>query len=374
MKKLLCYLTVLFISLLAFNGCRKMDSKYKQYIVPGGETYTGKPNIPLAYAGRNRVQITWQRGADPHITKAKIFWNNYKDSVEVNIPLKADSIVVVIDKLQEKNYSFFIRNYDANGIPSVPVEVIAGSYGDRYQAQVLNRVVKTSMIDAPGQFSIQWGSADIANGAVATEVKYTNTAGISIIKRFKIVDKVIESKILDYLPGTTFQYRTLYIPKSLSVDTFYTSFAVKKYFNVLKQYWRVIAFSTQYDAAVNAAANMIDGKDVTRWYTTAASKYPHFVTIDMGSLRGITQFGVWRTTYDVVNPANNSLAPDRIQFLVSKDNVIWTDLGTFNFNRFIDGEQLFVIPSHPTARYFRMVAVSGPAAITNLGELSAYEL
>ena len=316
MKRIFCYLMILFISLWVFNGCRKMDSKYEKYIVPGGETYTGKPNYPRAYAGRNRVQITWQRGADPNITKARIFWNNYTDSLEVNVPQDADSVVVMIDNLQEKNYSFFIRNYDAKGIPSVPVELIAGSYGDRYQSQILNRVVKTSLIDAPGQFSIQWGSADISNGALATEVRYTDAAGILRVKRFNIdeKDKNPESKVLDYKPGTTFEYRTLFIPKSLSIDTFYTSFVEKKYFNIKKiSVWSVIAYSTQYDASTNAAANLIDGNDATRWYTTAASKYPHYVTIDMGSSRAITQFGVWRATY-AAKPTDNALAPDKIQF------------------------------------------------------------
>jgi len=367
-------LMVLFLSLWVFNSCRKMDSKYAQYIVPGGETYTGKANIPRAYAGHNRVQITWQRGADPNITKARIFWNNFADSIEINVPLVADSMVVMIDNLQEKNYSFFIRNYDAKGISSVPVEIIAGSYGDKYQSQILNRVVKSALIDATGKFSIQWGSADVSNGAFATEVKYTDATGVSRVKRFKIIKDTVESKIYDYKPGTNFQYRTLFIPKSLSVDTFFTSFVEKKYFNIKKiSVWKVLAFSTQYDAATNAAANLIDGNEATRWYTTAASKYPHFVTIDMGSLRGIAQFGVWRATY-AAKPTDNELAPDKIQFLVSTNNTTWTDVGTFNFNRFIDGEQLFPIPSHPTARYFKLVAVSGPVAITNLGELSAYEL
>ena len=147
MKRTFFYLTVLFISLWAFNGCKKMDSTYKQFIVPGGITYAGKANSALAYAGRHRVKISWLRGADPNIAKARIFWNNYKDSIEVNITPTKDTNSVIIANLPEKTYSFVIKTYDAKENSSIPVEIIGGSYGDRYQAQLLNRFVISSVID-----------------------------------------------------------------------------------------------------------------------------------------------------------------------------------------------------------------------------------
>jgi hypothetical protein len=58
-----------------------MDSTYKQYVVPGGLTYAGKPTSPKAYSGLNRIKIAWLRGADPSVVKAKIFWNNFADSL-----------------------------------------------------------------------------------------------------------------------------------------------------------------------------------------------------------------------------------------------------------------------------------------------------
>ena len=90
----------------------------------------------------------------------------------------------------------------------------------------------------------------------------------------------------------------------------------------------------------------------------------------MGTERTITQFGVWRTTFET---GGDSRAPNKIQFLVSTDNAKWVDLGIF-FNRLLNGEQTYQIPSQPKARYFKFVAVKGPENNMVIGEISAYGL
>lgn len=370
MKTIFWYSIVLFITVVAFSACKKMDSTYKQFIVPGGLTYTGKVNSPVAYAGHNRVKISWLRGADPNITKARIFWNNYSDSVEISIPPTDDTISVVIENLPEQFYSFMIRTYNAKGISSIPVEVLIGSYGEKYQSQLLNRPVNSTVIDIKGKITIQWGNADISNGAVASEIKYTDTLGI--LRFQKVLVGNLNSVILDYKAGSLYQYRTIYLPPA-SIDTFYTSYVQSGgFFGLGKPGWKIIAFSSQYDAGVNGVANFIDGTDATRWHTStsATTKYPHFATIDMGVARTIQQFGVSVTTYTM--PLGDNRAPDKIQFLVSTNNINWTDLGVFDFNRFIVGEQLFNLPSYPKARYFKFVGVSGPIAYMVMGEISVY--
>ena len=72
MKIIHWYSMILFITVLAFTACKKMDSTYKEFIVPGRLSYIGKATSPKAYAGHNRVEITWLRGADPNVTKAMI--------------------------------------------------------------------------------------------------------------------------------------------------------------------------------------------------------------------------------------------------------------------------------------------------------------
>ena len=370
MKSIYWYSMALFITAMAFTACKKMDSTYKQFIVPGGITYTGKATKPMAYSGRNRIKISWLRGADPNVTKAKIFWDNYTDSVEINIPATGDTISIVIDNLTEKAYSFMIKTYDEKGIPSIPVELLSGSYGEKYQSQLLNRPVNSLVIDVEGKITIQWGSADISNGAVQSELQYTDILGNMKSRRFSA--KEAESVLTDLMPGTRFQYRTVFKPDSLSIDDFFTDYVESGILTIDKKNWKIIGFSTQHDAGTNGVNNFIDGTDGTRWHSRAGgSSYPHFATIDMGTERTITQFGVWRTTFE---NGGDSRAPNKIQFLVSTDNAKWVDLGIFDFNRLLNGEQTYQIPSQPKARYFKFVAVQGPENNMVIGEISAYGL
>lgn len=356
---------------MVVTGCKKMDSTYEQFIVPGGIIYAGKANKAVVQSGKNRVRISWPRGTDPNVTRAGIYWNNFRDSIELSIPVTGDSISQVISNLEEKSYSFTIYTYDNQGHVSVPVELISAAYGEIYQNSLLNRIANVNKVNAAGNVvSINWAGADITNGAFMTEVLYTNTAGAESVK--KVLSKETVTTINDYKPGTRYEYRTLYRPDSLSIDVFNTAYSQGQDFAFDKSEWKITAFSTQHPGADNAVKNAIDGTDATRWHSLAGgSSYPHFMTVDLGGEKTISRFGVWRTTFET---GGDNRAPNRIQFLVSMDNVTWTDLGIYDFNRMINGEQVYNIPSKPLARYFKFVAVSGPENNMVLGEISAYGL
>src|SRR5688500_3937436 len=101
MKRILKHEVVVFLLLEVFTACEPIDSEYEKYVVPGGIIYTGKASSPMVHVGRNRVKISWLRGTDPTVTKARIFWNNYSDSVEVTIPPTGNIISKVIEGLPE---------------------------------------------------------------------------------------------------------------------------------------------------------------------------------------------------------------------------------------------------------------------------------
>lgn len=367
MIKKVQYKIYLFLLFGLLSACSKMDDTYNQYVVPGGLTYAGKASSPAIYPGLYRVKVSWLRGSDPTVTRATVYWNNYADSVAVPVPAGQDTISVIINDLVEKNYSFVIRTFDVKGNSSVPAEVFGAAYGDKYQSQLLTRPVNSTLLDAQGKATIQWGSADISNGAVASEVKYTNVNGAVKVLTFPATEAV--SVIPDIKANTTYQFRTLFKPDSLSIDNFYTGYSTNEPFTFDKKDWSVIGYSDQFGPGDNAAINVISGTDNDRWHTNG-SAYPHSVTIDMGIKRNITKFGVWRTLYATEN--GDDRAPTKIQFLVSEDNITWTDAGTFTFNNLLNGEQSFSIPSAPKARYFKFIGLTGTDQYMTLGEISAY--
>ncbi|MBO9731499.1 MAG: DUF4998 domain-containing protein [Chitinophaga sp.] len=221
MEKTSHYIPMLCLALLALTACKKMDSTYKKFVVPDGIFYTGKANQPQVHSGRNRAKITWLRNADPSVVTAKIFWNNYTDSISVTVPPAGDTISCIIPDLPEKTYSFIIKTYDGQGHSSVPTEVFGTSYGEIYQSGLLPRVVLGTVL-YPDSVVITWSSADISNGAIATELKYTDVQNAEQINSFPVSRNTSTIRYLK--PGTSFRYRTVFLPDSMSIDTFYTDY------------------------------------------------------------------------------------------------------------------------------------------------------
>lgn len=368
MKTILKYLAVLFIISCTFLACKKMDKAYQSFIVPGGITYAGKANTPIAHAGINRINLTWMRGSDPNVTRAKVYWNNYLDSMDVNYPASGSLISVMINNLVEKSYSFMIKTYDTKGNSSVPVEVIGNSYGSNYQSSILTRPVTLSILSpANDSLTINWQQADFSNGAYGMEIKYTNLAGNTLTK--KLAAKDMQTIILDYKPGTVYDYRTVYLPDSLGIDTFYTTYSTENVSKKLsKTGWKVLAFSSQHTTAANAATNFIDGKTDSRWHTYASNPvppYPHYITIDMLTPKTISAFEVFRMKDD-------DRACDEFQLQVSNDNINWINLGSNSFNRRINDGQVYNVTSRPIARYFKFTGISGPQIFMVMGEINVY--
>ncbi len=358
-----------FAGLVLLLGCKGMDSTYKEFVVPGGLTYVGKPVHPVAYMGKYRVQLKWARGSDPNVASTRIYWNNYTDSTEVPVEPGVDSLQVMITGLQEQSYSFFLKAFDDNGNSSVPVEVTARVFGDAYEGGLLNRGLNGSEIDADGIVTLNWAQANLTAGAYMTEVTYTARDGAQKVTAFPATEN--ESVIPDFETGEPLRFRTVYVPDTFAIDTFYTEYDYARDFLLKKTNWKIVSFSTEHPGATNAVANFIDGTAGTRWHSqvNVGSKYPHHATIDMGSEQFVTQFGVWRTTFE---NGGDDRAPDRIQFLVSNDNKTWTDLGSYDFNRFVNGEQLYPVEEAPLARYVKFVGLSGPQEYIVMGEIDVY--
>lgn len=199
-----------------------MDRTYEGFVQPGGRSYTAKPTGVILSGGWNRIKISWPRGVDPSIVKARIFWNIKADSVEVPVTPALDTISYTINNLDEGNYSFTIITYDALGNSSVPLEVFGSSYGPRYEAKLLSRPALSATQMRNGDLVVTWGEADTALGAFATEIKYVNQVGDSTIKRIDVLTD--STRVLDYLAETSIFYRTLFLPTANALDTFYTTY------------------------------------------------------------------------------------------------------------------------------------------------------
>lgn len=360
--KAITYIILIFC-FLALLSCEKMDSSYDDFIVSGGIDYPGKVMLPKANPGKNRVKLTWIPSSDPAVEKTMIFWNNYQDSLEVDVDQSRDTVDVFINDLPEKiSYSFVFKNYNSEGTESVPVEIVTSVYGETYQGSIRNRPLVETLISGPAKkVFIRWDEANITNGAYAVDLKYTNSLNNEITETFSVDRDTIT--ISDMKGGTTYEYRTVYLPES-SIDTFYTDFKKNETYYLDKDSWTIAGFSTQHPGDENMVENVIDGSSATRWHTYAGgSSYPHFVTVDMGTQHTLSNFEIYRMQGD-------DRAPDLFILWASSDNITWTNLGEFSFNRFTDQVQSFEIVEPKKTRYFKFEGISGPQDYMVLGEIS----
>ena len=355
----------IFIFLVLLGaGCQKMDDSYRKYVVPGGKYYPEKPRDAGVRSGKGRVQVFWLKGTDPTVKRATIFWNGGMDSVAADVTGQGDTINKIIDGLKEQQYTFEMYTYDDQGNKSIAAEAIGASYGTVYQNSLLNRPINSGVVNDNGEVTVYWGAASSTNGAISTEVSYTDNQSKTKKQTFPVSD--IKSVINDLKDVSDLKYRTVFLPDSMAIDTFYTAFDSFDNFLMDKSAWNVIDFSSQHDnSADNRVTNIIDGNPGTRWHCWLNSNYPHYVVIDMNKIRPITAFEIFRMTDD-------DRACDQFTLAVSDDNIKWNTLGTYDFNRFINGGQLYAMPKGTKGRYFKFTGIAGPLNYMVMGEINVY--
>jgi hypothetical protein len=341
MKKLTKYFILVPFIALSISACKKQDSTYRKFVIPGGVNYAGKAINPYTENGHHRVRVSWLPSGDPNVVSARVYWNNYTDSVSVDIPKSADTISVLIDDLPEKKYTFFVRTFNKKGERSIPVEVLGESYGEKYESGLLNRVVLSSLMipgTDNGLVNIQWGDADISNGAIATEVRYMQSSG-----SLKTVSLDVESSeliIRDFKSGSKYSYRTQYRPDSTSMDTFFTQFVEQDnqelYGELPKGAFKMVRLagdaSDPNDPNDWAMNKLWDGRVASPGALAQSGSTPRTFTIDLGYEVELTKFILWQSPdriYMSGNPRDFEVwGSDDPNPNGSWDN--WTKLGTFH--------------------------------------------
>jgi hypothetical protein len=223
--KLLQAIYCLLLAAGIMLSCKKADD-FKKYVEGGEIIYTAKADSARVYAGKKRVQLYWLLLSDPTITTSKVFWKNRTDSVviAVNRTTSIDTMRVIINNLAEGNYDFEIYNYDKEGNSSIKVAVSGTVYGDIYAAALLNRgIVDAELMNDSGE--ITWSDTDSTTGVIGMQLQYTDVNSRSHDTVVKAVYKNQVTSLPDLMPGTSVQYRTLYKPASMAIDTFTTSYA-----------------------------------------------------------------------------------------------------------------------------------------------------
>lgn len=212
--------------ILLLPSCIKEDD-YKKFTEGGEISYTGKLDSVKVFSGKNRVVIQGLLIADPKVTKCVIYWNNLADSVIIPVTRteNVDTLKVELTNMIEGVHNFIIYTYDNAGNQSVPTYKSGRVYGDRYLSTLSNRPINNAYTDEAGLTRIEWGVMDKLSGIFATDMTYTDASGQQKVLRIP-VDSAL-TMLTNFKEKTNIQFRTMFRPDTLSIDTFYTTYTTR---------------------------------------------------------------------------------------------------------------------------------------------------
>ena len=294
-------LAILATFILSFTSCEDFMDMHKEYIKGGELIYAPKPDSVYFIAGKGRVLFNCRTYNAPNVRSIDVYWNDGLDSLIIPVELKTgyDSISVILDNLEEKSYTFKIQATDNFGHKSLFMTDFGTSYGDTYQATLNDRLVESlTLSDQEG--TIKWYYAP--QYLVRSEVRYVKKNGSQAIVKVPSTDDLVQ--LPDVKPGSTFEYRSLYIPEEVAIDTFATAW--KEYetpfpaeYKYDRSSWEVLSVSDVSTSEGGGMATLIDGDLSTYWqsaYEGGDAPLPHWAVIDMQTPKNISRVELYRRT------------------------------------------------------------------------------
>ena len=284
---------VIFIAVIVgFSSCDSQSDIYKDYVVPNGLIYPGPAQNPISYPGDNRIKIAWLRGTDPRVQTAKIFWNNYTDSVELSVASDTDTISYIIDPIAENTYSFMIRTYDNEGNRSIPIELAGTVYGDNYRNLLTNRLLKSTYYDG-ADLKLNWGTAESSEAGITVSWKDTNGDNQTMD-----VDPLETETVLPFFNiDMPLLYSTTYKPDSLAIDVFQAT-TIEKMIDpvtfIPKTTW--MANLLPGDIGINGSyplSRFWDGNTTNFMHSDGVTSVPCSFTWDMGIKAKLSRMKFW---------------------------------------------------------------------------------
>lgn len=287
------------ISVLSITSCDDFMDIHKEYIEGGEIIYAPKPDSVSFIAGKGRIQFNCRTYNAPNIRSIDVFWNEGIDSLIIPVEMKTgyDSISVILDNMEEKSYTFNVQTTDNFGHKSLFMTDFGTSYGETFQSTLNDRRIKTvSLSDKEG--TIEWYSALM--GLIRNEVRYIKNDGSQVIVGMPSSDHQL--KLPDAKAGSSFEYRSLYIPEEECIDTFATAWKVSETtFPTTYKYdrsaWEVLSVSDVSTSEGGGMATLIDNDLSTYWqsaYEDGDAPLPHWAVIDMQTPKKISKVEIYR--------------------------------------------------------------------------------
>lgn len=294
------YILAAFVmSILSFSSCEDFMDIHQEYIEKGEIIYAPRPDSINLIAGKGRILFNCRTYNAPNVRSIDVYWNDGLDSLIIPVELKTgyDSISVMLDDLSEKSYTFNVRTTDNFGHKSLFLTDFGSSYGDIFQSSLIDRRIKAVTLSEKSGI-VEWYS--VPDGLVRNEIRYVKSDDSQAVAKMPATDQQIE--LLDVKGGSSFEFRSLFIPEEASIDTFATAWKVAEIsfpqeYKYDRSAWEVLSVSDVSTSEGGGMATILDGDLSTYWqsaYEGGDAPLPHWAVVDMKTSKTISRVELYR--------------------------------------------------------------------------------
>lgn len=209
---------VLVLLMAGSSSCTEWN-EFKKYTEDGEIVYPGKITSLKVFSGEDRVKIMGTLGSDPRVTKLRIFWDDYADSVEIEATneVKASGFEQIVEATEGLR-TYVVHTYDEFNNESLPVSELGVSYGEIYRSKIRNKEV-SSIHHTDSSTLVIWKPIDLSTGAQYISLDYT-AGGVALTQ--ETAASMDTTELIGLEVPTTINYHTVYLPSPESIDLFYT--------------------------------------------------------------------------------------------------------------------------------------------------------
>jgi len=285
MKKI-SFIIFAAVSALTLCNCDGMMDVHEEYVKDGEIIYAPKIDSLSFIAGRNRAQFNYWLYNAPNVKSVDVFWNGRADSliIPVSPSSERDSFTTLINNLPEQSYTFEVRTTDNYGHNSLWTTAFGNTYDADYVNTLSNRRVKSLTLDEYGGV-VNWLAA--ADGLVRMEVRYTANNGSQLVTLTPSGSNV--SALPDAKAGTQISCRSVFIPETESIDTFFLDWVqvdetLPTEFSYDRSLWSVLACSDETASDGGGMHTILDGDYGTYWHSQwdgGNVPLPHWLLVDL---------------------------------------------------------------------------------------------
>lgn len=224
-NKLIGISLTLMLTLAGFISCGDMNETQSEFAERDEIVYLGKVDSLKAFPGFGRAKVTWYVGSDPRIEKTVLYWNQRKDSMELDFVRKSPGVQkdsIIIDNLQEGSTLYQFRNKNSKGEYSLFSEVAVTSWGGDF-AELLRarRITYTVYDNKESVFNLILTKAAVGDSVAYSQVVYTDNTGT---ERNIRIERATDTLRLDnFKDGGEFHFRNIFfLPQGM--DTVYSNY------------------------------------------------------------------------------------------------------------------------------------------------------